>query len=276
MPDTLPSSATAERIGFVGLDGPGASLAAALVQAGLPLAVLDDDPARARRFAASHDVQVLLRPAELGAFGRVLFAPTAGIATRDRIATAAEWLASGAIVVDLGPGDPLRTRELGSLLAHRGVALVDAPLCGADGDTLAHGCDDDVALAQVLPLLQATGRRVQAAGALGCGHALRLLERHVVGTALGAVAEAMLVGERLGLAATSLASVLGAASARAMHPDAVLESRAGDGHAFATGLALGRFARNAAPHDDLFPPQPGLTRLLIEITAPIQHKETPR
>lgn len=263
-------------VGFDGLGGVGWALAASLARAGHLLVVHDDDAARAHAFAQEFQCRVANDLSGLSALGLLLFAPP-GFAAGERVASVSQGLRPGAIVVDLGDADPSLTRSLGAQIAQRGIALIDAPLRGGAHDTdaaaIVHGCDDDSALDVALPVLRALGRELVAAGALGCGQALRLVEAHVHAGVLAARAEALLVGDRIGLAPAGLRARIAAAIRRGADPDA-LEQGGTSGQGFATGLALGLFAESRTGRLSAPSPAPGLTRLLIEFTSPVNDKET--
>lgn len=271
-----PASTPGVTVGFDGLGGVGWALASTLARAGHALVVHDDDAARARAFAQEFRCRVADDLAGLSALGLLLFAPP-GFAARERIASVSQGLRAGAIVVDLGDASPTFTRSLGAQLAQRGIALIDAPLCGGaqgtDAAAIVHGCDDDSALDVALPVLRALGRELVAGGALGCGQALRLVEAHVHAELLAASAEALLVGDRIGLAPAGLRARIAAAIRRGADPDA-LNQAATSGRGLATGLALGLFVQSRAGQLPEPSPAPGLTRLLIEFTTPLNDKET--
>jgi 3-hydroxyisobutyrate dehydrogenase len=77
------------------------------------------------------------------------------------------------------------TRELGPRLAERELAFVDAPVSGGvpravDGTlTIMIGGDDDRAIEQVRPVLEALGERLFRTGPLGTGHAAKALNNYV-------------------------------------------------------------------------------------------------
>lgn len=271
-----PASATGAAVGFDGLGGVGWALASSLARAGHALVVHDDDAARARAFAQEFQCRAANDLAGLSASGLLLFAPP-GFAVRERIASVSQGLHAGAIVVDLGAADPTLTRSLGARLAQRGIVLIDAPLCGDAQDSAAaaivHGCDDDSALDVALPVLRTLGLELVAGGALGCGQALRLVEAHVHADVLAASAEALLVGDRIGLAPAGLRARIAAAIRRGAEREA-LEQAGSSGQGFATGLALGLFAQSRAGQLAAPSSAPGLTRLLIEFTTPANDKET--
>ena len=114
---------------------------------------------------------------------------------------------------------PVGTRALGTDLAARGIALVDAPVSGGvkraiDG-TLAIMVGGEAAdIERARPLLAAMGRDIFPTGALGSGHAMKALNNYVSAAGLAAAAEAVLVGERFGLDPGVMVDILNASTGR--------------------------------------------------------------
>lgn len=131
----------------------------------------------------------------------------------------ADTLAPDGIVVDMSSSYPLATRELGAILAGRGIVLLDAPVSGgvrkaADGSlSIMLGGDDPAALDRAEPTLTTMGR-VFRTGPLGSGHATKALNNFVSAAGLAAACEAVLVGERFGLDPAVLVDVLNASTGR--------------------------------------------------------------
>lgn len=250
------------RVGFVGIGRMGWPMARNLLAAGFPLACFDADAERAARFAAECGATAAASPEALGRAADlvVTMLPT-GRDVRDVLlgvndAGVAAALAPGAIVVDMSSSEPLGTRELGAVLAARGIALIDAPVSGlvprAEAGTLTImiGADDADAVRRAEPVLGCLGERSIRVGALGCGHAMKALNNVVAATAFTATAEALIVGKRFGLDPEVMTDVLNTSTGRNFHtavsfPDQVLPRR------FASGFTLGLLAKDVAIAESL-------------------------
>src|SRR5256886_4962572 len=107
-----------------------------------------------------------------------------GEAVREVVLEALPALNRGALVIDMSSADPAGTLALGTALAAKGIALVDAPVSGAlpkakDG-TLAimvGGSAEDVKRAR--PVLEKLGSEIFHVGALGAGHAVKALNNYL-------------------------------------------------------------------------------------------------
>jgi len=133
----------------------------------------------------------------------------AGIRTR---------LATGATVIDMSSSEPARTRENARSLGEAGVALMDAPVSGgvrgATAGTLTIMAGGPASLVESQRhLLERLGTVIHV-GPVGAGHAVKALNNLLSATHLWATSEAVLVGERFGIAPETILSVFNASSGR--------------------------------------------------------------
>jgi len=112
--------------------------------------------------------------------------------------------APGALWIDSSTVDPETSRALARQAAEQDVGFLDAPVSGSTraAETgqllfLVGGAEKHVALAR--PLLEAVGRKVIHVGDVGEGSALKLVFNQLLGTVLLGGAEALRLGEALGL-----------------------------------------------------------------------------
>jgi 3-hydroxyisobutyrate dehydrogenase-like beta-hydroxyacid dehydrogenase len=125
---------------------------------------------------------------------------------------AADALKSGAVFVDMSSIKPGEARDHASRLATRGIMALDAPVSGgtkgADAATLAIMAGGEAsAFAIAEPVLKAMGRPVHV-GPSGCGQIAKLANQGIVAVTIGAVAEAILLAEKAGLAKGALRQAL--------------------------------------------------------------------
>ncbi len=148
-------------------------------------------------------------------------------------ATAAR-LSSGATLVDLTIGDPVRAQSLAKMLAERGVAFVDAPLhCEhlgrfpAEAAFLCGGSPQ--ALAGVTPLLERLGAKVVVCGDVGAGHVARAITGAVALCNRLITLEGAAMGFRNGLTVADMGHVLERCSGSNSGTARVLPAIAGNG-----------------------------------------------
>lgn len=228
-------------VGFVGLGLMGRPMSLNLRRAGADLvihnrsrAVVDDlaasgmKPAANPREVAERADTVVLMLSDTPAVEAVLFGPD-GLA---------EGLRPGGLVIDMGTTAPMATRRFAARIAEAGCDYVDAPVSGgqvgaeAAALTIMAG-GSEAAFARALPLLRALGRTITHVGAVGAGQVAKAANQIIVGLTIGAVAEAMALAGRAGVAPERLREALmgGFAASRILdlHGDRMAR------HAFAPG-----------------------------------------
>lgn len=214
------------QVGFIGLGMMGLPMARSLMARGFSVlgcdtseaaraALAEDAPAGALAFApdpaavaAAADVVVLMLPNS-----RVVAQVMEG---QGGLLAA---LRPGTLVIDMSSSEPGETRRLAEAVAARGAALVDAPVSGsvakARTGTLAIMVGgDDAAFAKAEPVLRGMGEAIIRTGAVGSAHAMKALNNFVYAAGLLATAEALRMGEALGLDLGILTDVMNASSGR--------------------------------------------------------------
>ena len=214
------------QLGMVGLGALGLPIAGNLQRAGFPMRVHtrsrgpENDPTlqgcvstpTPAETARGVDV-LLICVSDDAAVESVLFGPDG----------AASTLAAGACVVDCSTTSPACAIAAAQRLAQQQVRFLDAPVTGGtegarDGSlTVLVGGDPEV-LARVQPLLQVIGASVHHFGPVGSGQQVKAVNQVLVAGSYAAVAEAMALGEQLGLPMTAVIDALqsGAASSWAL------------------------------------------------------------
>jgi 3-hydroxyisobutyrate dehydrogenase len=205
-------------IGFVGLGIMGTPMASHLARAGHRLALYDVAAGVADALAAALPGALACgSPAELARRSDIVLTMVPnGEVVRELVAAEgglAQGLAAGALLVDCSSSEPWLTRASGALLAERGVAMIDAPVSGAQWGAQAAelvfmvgGDARDVERAR--PLLDIMGRAVFHLGGLGAGHAMKCLNNLVTAVNLLAVSEGLAIGKRQGLDPAVMVDVL--------------------------------------------------------------------
>jgi len=107
-----------------------------------------------------------------------------------------EGISAGSVVIDHSTISPERTRELATILFHKGCALLDAPVSGGDlgarNASLAIMVGGDAkAFARVEPYLRCMGKTVVHCGPSGAGQLTKLVNQILVSVTNLAVCEAL-------------------------------------------------------------------------------------
>jgi 3-hydroxyisobutyrate dehydrogenase len=159
----------------------------------------------------------------------------------------AKGFKQGALIIDMSSSAPVGTRELGADLEKRGIKLLDAPVSGgvkgAVAGTMSIMVGGDKALAEAHDdLLAAMGKRFYV-GALGSGHAAKVLNNYVSAAGLAAAAEAVRVATSFGIDPHTLISVINASTGRNNSTENKFEQFILN-EKFNSGFALGLMAKD--------------------------------
>lgn len=200
----LPWPATA----FLGLGALGAPMARRLLAASVPLRVHNRSPAAMEPLRAAGAVAAADPAAAVAGSELVCLCLSDDAAVRavllEQERAAVHGLAAGALVIDFSTVAPTTSMALAAALADRGVGYIDAPVTGgtegARAGTLSvlvgGGADQ---LERARPLLAQVGSRISHFGPVGSGQQVKALNQVLVAGSYAAVAEALALGQRLGL-----------------------------------------------------------------------------
>lgn len=203
-------------IGFIGLGIMGARMAANLLKANHELTVYNRTKEKADGLIAA-GARWAGRPADLAPEVDMLFTM---LSTPDVVQTLAagedgflEALPEGALWVDCSTVHPGFSRWMGTVAGACGVRFVDAPVAGTKGPAecgelvfFAGGRAED--LEECRPLLACMGKKILHLGEVGQGAAMKMLFNLMLGSAMSAYSEALVLGEALGLPRRQVAEVL--------------------------------------------------------------------
>ncbi len=202
-------------IGFIGMGVMGAPMAINLAAAGFALAVFDGDAARAAAVArAGRGITAAANAAELAAEADIVITMLPnGDVVRQVVKGIGAAMKPGALLLDTSSSEPWHTRATAAALAARGVAMVDAPVSGAQWGAeaaelvfMVGGAADD--LARIRPLLEAMGRAIHHVGPLGAGHTMKCINNMITAMTFVATAEGLAIGKRAGLDPVAMNEVL--------------------------------------------------------------------
>jgi 3-hydroxyisobutyrate dehydrogenase len=211
-------SAPLPRVGFVGLGVMGRPMASHLSRAGCSLQLFDIAPGLATDLAAAlPNAVAATSPAALAAASDIVVTMVPNGEVVRSLVVGDEGLlngfAPGALLLDTSSSEPWLTEDTAKTLAGRGVAMVDAPVSGAEWGAQAAelvfmvgGTPAD--LERVRPLLAAMGKAVFHVGGLGAGHAMKCLNNLITSVNLLALSEGLAMGKRYGLDPEAMVDVL--------------------------------------------------------------------
>jgi 3-hydroxyisobutyrate dehydrogenase-like beta-hydroxyacid dehydrogenase len=183
-------------------------MATRLLDAGVPLAVWNRTRARSVPLSA-RGARVADTPAEAAHGADVVITmladPGAVLSVLAGDQGVLRGAARGTTMVDCSTIGPEDARAAAALCRDQGLRYVDAPVLGSvrqaeAGELVALAGGDAATVDAVEPVLRHVAKRVVRAGAVGEGNALKLVMNLLVGGVTELLAEAVLLGERAGLA----------------------------------------------------------------------------
>jgi 3-hydroxyisobutyrate dehydrogenase-like beta-hydroxyacid dehydrogenase len=236
-------------VAFLGLGALGAPMAANLARAGVRLAVHNRSPGPEAALVAAGATAAASAPAAVAGAGLICLCLSDDAAVRAVLETVGPKLAGGSLVVDFSTIAPTTSQALAVDLARRQVGYIDAPVTGGtEGaragslSVLVGGSSSDLERAR--PLLEVVGSRITHLGPVGAGQQAKAVNQVLVAGSYAAVAEAMALGQRLGLPMAQVREALAAGAAGSW----ALDHRAGtmlDGH-FPLGFRLALHRKDLA------------------------------
>ncbi|HEV7415901.1 MAG TPA: 3-hydroxyisobutyrate dehydrogenase [Tianweitania sediminis] len=123
----------------------------------------------------------------------------------------------GTLFIDSSTIDVDSARKASAIAAEKGMHFVDAPVSGGTGGATAGtltfmcgGTQDAFAKAQ--PFLEKMGKRIVHCGEAGAGQAAKICNNMILGISMIGVAEAFVLGEKLGLSHQALFDVASTSS----------------------------------------------------------------
>ncbi|WP_144109098.1 3-hydroxyisobutyrate dehydrogenase [Paraburkholderia sp. BCC1886] len=215
------------KIGFIGLGNMGAPMAHNLLKAGHALSVFDLDAkavqalvdagatAAASPKAAATDAQCVITMLPAAAHVRHVLTADDGVLA---------GLGDGVTVIDSSTIDPASVKAFAELAGRQGSAFVDAPVSGGTGGAQAGTLTFMVGgsastFEQVKPVLSAMGKNIVHCGDTGTGQVAKICNNLVLGITMAGVAEAMSLGEALGIDANVLGGIINTSTGRCWSSD---------------------------------------------------------
>jgi len=215
------------QIAFIGLGNMGAPMARNLLKAGHSLTVFDLNTQAvaalreagaasadsARLAVAEADFVITMLPA--AAHVRSAYLGEDGVLAGVR---------AGVPLVDSSTIDPATIRELAKAAAAHGNPMADAPVSGGTGGaqagTLTFMVGAEPALfEQIKPVLAGMGRNMVHCGDTGTGQVAKICNNLILGISMVGVAEAMALGEKLGIDPKVLAGIVNTSTGRCWASD---------------------------------------------------------
>ena len=212
-----------QRIGFVGLGLMGRPMVRCLLKAGFPVQVWNRSKAKAQELldagAAWGET-----PAALAKGADVVITMVTDSAASEEVICGPEGVLAGAhpglVLIDMGSIAPEASRAIAAKANAGGVAMLDAPVTGnpkvaAEGKLGIMAAGPKAVFDACLPVFSAMGVKIIHVGeANGLGTTLKLINNLILGVAIEAVAEALVLAEKAGIDPVKVVEITSVGGAR--------------------------------------------------------------
>jgi 3-hydroxyisobutyrate dehydrogenase-like beta-hydroxyacid dehydrogenase len=201
-------------VGFVGLGKMGHPMALRLLEAGHTVHVYNRSPTPVEALASKG----ALPAASLADLNSRSEAVLTALPTVQAVLSVYEQLASGArtgqLFADHSTVNIDLNRQCAAMLAEKGADFLDAPVSGGPGGassgtlTVMVGGNPET-FSRMLPIFEAFGKNIRLCGPTGAGQAVKLVNQLLVGVHTSAIAEATVLGIKLGADPQVILDVVG-------------------------------------------------------------------
>jgi 3-hydroxyisobutyrate dehydrogenase-like beta-hydroxyacid dehydrogenase len=207
------------KIGFIGLGVMGSPMSGHLSKAGHTLFLHDLDMGLTRKHAdaLAGDARALATPQDVAEQSDVVITMLPNGKVVQEVALGPKGLIHGmkpgTLLLDTSSAEPWITKDTAQALAAKGVAMVDAPVSGAQWGAqeakLVFMVGAEAAdLARVRPLLEVMGHKIHHLGGLGAGHTMKCINNTITSMTLSATSEGLVIGKQHGLNPSAMVDVL--------------------------------------------------------------------
>jgi 2-hydroxy-3-oxopropionate reductase len=194
------------KIGYIGLGIMGKSMARNIMKAGYEVLVHNRSRASVNELVGEGAIEAH-SPKEVAAQVDVVFTNLPDSPDVELVALGKDGIVEGAheglIYVDNSTIKPATAREVGEVLAERGVTMLDAPVSGGDigaaeGTLTIMVGGPAEALEKVRPVLEAMGETITHVGGLGDGSIAKAANQVMVAAQMVAMGELLVLAQKAG------------------------------------------------------------------------------
>lgn len=211
-----------QRIGFIGLGLMGQAISRRLLQAGHPLTVWNRTAEKAKGLLAAGAAWGE-SPRALAGISDVVISMVTDAAASEEVICGPKGVLEGAhpglILIDMSSIAPERSRAIAERARKKGVPMLDAPVTGAPGvaaegklGIMVGGPRETFEACR--PIFEKLASKIVYAGGSGMGTTLKLVNNLILGVAIHASAEALVLAGKAGLDPWSVIEITSVGGAR--------------------------------------------------------------
>jgi 3-hydroxyisobutyrate dehydrogenase-like beta-hydroxyacid dehydrogenase len=211
-----------QRIGFVGIGLMGQQMSRRLLAAGFPVTVWNRTKARAADLLAAGAAWGE-SPRALAEASDVVIVMVTDSAASEAVIAGPQGVLAGAhpglTLIDMGSVAPETSRAMAERARAKGVPMLDAPVTGnpkvaSEGKLGIMVGGPQATFEACLPIFQAMGVKIIHVGENGKGTTLKLINNLIMGVAIQAVAEALVLAQKAGIDPAKVQEITSVGGAR--------------------------------------------------------------
>lgn len=196
-----------QRIGFIGLGLMGQHMARRLMEAGYPMTVWNRTPEKAESLLAKGAVWGE-SPKQLACNSDVVIMMVTDSAASEEVCFGSDGVLEGArpglTLIDMSSIEPERSRSIAERAKTKGVVMLDAPVTGnpkvaSEGKLGIMVGGPRGTFEECLPIFEKMGVKIIHVGDSGAGSTLKLINNLILGVAIMASAEALVLATKAGI-----------------------------------------------------------------------------
>ena len=212
----------AKHLGLIGLGLMGRPMGMNLIKAGYPLTVWNRTASRAEELVAA-GAKLAKSPQEVAAASDFLLTIVSDPPALEEVlwgnSGAMQSLKRGSIYIDSSTVSPALARKIATACTDRGARFLDAPVTGGDwgakkGELVFMIGGEAETLKEAEPILGVLGKKLFHLGPNGAGQTIKLAMNAILALQVDALAEALALVTRAGIAGEKLVEVMQSSMAR--------------------------------------------------------------
>ncbi len=205
------------KIGFIGMGIMGRRMAANLANAGYDLRVYNRTKIKPLPFTCLKNAQWMESAKDVAAASDVVFTMLSTPEVVYEVAAGAEGFLSdmpaGSLWVDSSTVNPSFSKKMAALCKEQNIRFLDAPVAGSkqpaeQGELVFLVGGDGADVQECAPLFEIMGKKYIHAGENGMGTSFKMVFNLLLGEAMMAFSEGLVLGESLGLSREKMLDVL--------------------------------------------------------------------
>jgi len=210
------------KIGFIGVGAMGKPMAGNLLAAGHEVFIFDVNSANVHELE-KEGAKVCTGSKDLAEKAELIIASLPNAKIVETVMTGRDGIFAGCkpgtIIMDMSSVAPASTKAMAKIAEQSGLQYIDAPVSGgvagaaAGTLTIMAGCNKET-FEKVSPVLKALGKNIYHAGETGSGDAVKIVNNLLLGANMAALAEALVLGAKMGLSARVMKDVISVSSGR--------------------------------------------------------------